>query len=95
MRYFVYILLCYDNTFYTGWTIDLIKRLGKHNSGKGAKYTRSRTPVCIVYAEEYKSKSEAMKREYQIKQLTKQEKIVLCHLKEYYDYNVTRNTKRS
>lgn len=80
VRYFVYILLCWDNTFYTGWTTDLIKRLGVHNSGKGAKYTRCRRPVTIVYAEECKSKSAAMKEEYRIKQLTREQKEKLCHL---------------
>lgn len=80
MKYFVYILLCRDNTLYTGWTNDLIKRLGKHNGGRGAKYTRSRTPVCIVYSEECKSKSEAMKEEYRIKQLNRKEKEKLCQL---------------
>ncbi len=80
MRYFVYVLLCRDNTLYTGWTTDLIERLGKHNGGKGAKYTRSRRPVCIVYAEEMKSKSDAMKEEYRIKQLSREEKIKLCQL---------------
>ena len=81
-RYFVYVLLCYDNTLYTGWTTNILKRLSKHNSGRGAKYTRSRTPVCIVYSEEMKSKSAAMKKEYRVKQLSRKEKARLCHIEE-------------
>lgn len=75
MSYFVYILRCSDNTLYTGITTDLERRLGEHNgSPKGAKYTRNRRPVKIVYSEPCKDKSAASKREYAIKQLTKREK---------------------
>ena len=73
-RFFVYILCCRDNTFYTGYTDDLLKRLKAHNSGKGAKYTKSRLPVKIVYYEDKLSKSEAMKREWAIKKLSRKEK---------------------
>jgi len=74
---YVYILRCSDGTFYTGYTNNLEKRLKVHNSGKGAKYTRCRLPVELVYFEEYFTKSEAAKREYTIKQLTRQNKIKL------------------
>ena len=61
--------------YYTGWTNDLDKRLKAHNGGKsGAKYTRNRRPVTLVYYEEFQEKQEAMKREYAIKQLTRKEK---------------------
>ena len=78
---YVYILKCSDNTLYTGWTTSLEKRLKSHNSGKGAKYTRVRLPVEIVYFEEFQDKKEAMKREYAIKQLSRQEKLKLIDSK--------------
>lgn len=71
---YTYIIRCSDNTLYTGWTTDLNRRLLSHNQGKGAKYTRSRTPVTLVYFEEFADKRAAMRREYEIKQLTRQEK---------------------
>ena len=71
---YVYILQCFDNSLYTGFTNDLEKRVRVHNSGKGAKYTRCRLPVKLVYYEEFETKSEAMKREYSVKQLTRIEK---------------------
>ena len=74
---YVYILKCSDNTLYTGWTNSLEKRLKVHNSGKGAKYTKARLPVELVYYEEYEDKIEAMKREYEIKQLTRIKKLKL------------------
>ena len=78
---YVYILKCSDNTLYTGWTTSLEKRIKAHNSGKGAKYTRVRLPVEIVYFEEFEDKKEAMKREYAIKQLSRQEKLKLIDRK--------------
>ena len=66
---YTYIVKCSDETLYTGWTNNLKKRLEAHNSGKGAKYTKNRRPVELVYFEEYDTKQEAMKREYAIKQL--------------------------
>lgn len=69
--YYVYILLCSDKTFYTGWTNDPKKRTDKHNSGKGAKYLRGRTPAQIVYLEEFTDKSLAMKREAEIKRMNR------------------------
>lgn len=74
MSNYVYILECKDGTYYTGWTTCLERRLEEHNSGKGAKYTRSRGPVRLIYQEEFETKEEAMSREYAIKQLTRQEK---------------------
>ncbi len=71
---YVYILKCHDNTYYTGWTTDLLRRLKKHNDGTGAKYTRSRRPVKLVYYEILNSRSAALKREYDIKQLTRKQK---------------------
>lgn len=71
---YVYILLCSDNTYYTGWTNHLEHRVQMHNEKKGAKYTKSRTPVTLVYYETFDTKSEALKREYEIKQLSRKEK---------------------
>ena len=72
--HYVYILRCADDTLYTGWTTDVEKRVAVHNSGKGAKYTRARLPLELVYTEEFDDKVEAQKREYAIKQLTRAEK---------------------
>lgn len=69
-----YILLCADGTFYCGWTNDLEKRVRVHNEGKGAKYTKGRRPVRLVYWEVFASKREAMKRETAIKRLSRKEK---------------------
>ena len=74
---YVYILRCADGTFYTGWTTDLAARVATHNTGKGAKYTKSRLPVELIYYEEYGDKSTAMAREYAIKRLTRAEKEAL------------------
>ena len=73
-KHFVYILRCADGTFYTGYTTDPERRTKVHNSGRGAKYTRPRRPVEIIYLEEYDDKAEAQRREYAIKQLTRAEK---------------------
>ena len=78
---YVYIILCGDNTLYTGWTNDLHKRFKEHSSGKGAKYTKARLPVDIVYYEEFEDKIDAMKREYEIKQLKRKEKLELINRK--------------
>lgn len=74
---YTYIIKCADSTLYTGWTNDLDKRIKAHNSGKGAKYTKTRRPVKLVYYEEHETKNEAMSREYAIKQLTRREKELL------------------
>ncbi|MCH8049197.1 GIY-YIG nuclease family protein [Patescibacteria group bacterium] len=65
--YYTYIARCSDNSLYTGYCIDISAREKKHNEGEGAKYTRQRTPVKIVYFEEFQNRTEAMKRERQIK----------------------------
>ncbi|MBI4457857.1 GIY-YIG nuclease family protein [Candidatus Uhrbacteria bacterium] len=70
----VYMVRCGDGSLYTGITTDLERRLGEHNSGKGAAYTRSRLPVSLVYREEYMNESDARKREAAIKKLPKSEK---------------------
>jgi len=75
--WFVYLLLCSDNTLYCGITNNLEKRINTHNKGKGAKYTRSRLPVEIYYYEESPNKSEASKREYQIKKMSRENKLKL------------------
>jgi|GEM_PF-1074541 len=79
MLHYTYILLCSDNTLYTGYTNDLKKRVITHNLGKGAKYTRNRLPVKLLYWEISASKSAAMQREYSIKTLTRNEKILLIN----------------
>jgi len=68
---YVYILECRDKTYYTGYAVDLERRLQEHQEGTGCKYTRGRRPVQLVYWEDCPSKSAAMQREYQLKQLTK------------------------
>ena len=73
-KHYVYILRCSDGTFYTGWTTDPERRTKVHNSGKGAKYTRARRPVELIYYEEFDDKIEAQRREWAIKQLTRAEK---------------------
>ena len=71
---YTYIVKCKDGSFYTGWTNDIEKRIEAHNAGKGAKYTKTRRPVELVYLEEFPTKEEAMKREYVIKQMTRKAK---------------------
>ena len=76
-KHYVYILRCSDNSFYTGYTTDPERRTKVHNSGKGAKYTRPRRPVELIYTEEFDDKREAQRREYAIKQLARTEKVEL------------------
>ena len=76
--YFVYMLECADGTLYTGITTDLERRLDEHNnSSKGAKYTRARRPVVLVYSEALETRSLASKREFLIKKLSRNKKLVL------------------
>jgi putative endonuclease len=75
--YLIYILKCSDGTLYTGYTNNLEKRIEAHNAGKGAKYTRGRRPVKMVYSEKFRSKSKALKREWEIKKMERVEKINL------------------
>lgn len=79
--WFVYILRCGDDTLYTGSTDDISRRLAAHNSGKGAKYTRGRGPLELVYSEELPSHSEALKREIAIKRLSRPQKLKLIEVK--------------
>ncbi|ABS35352.1 MULTISPECIES: GIY-YIG nuclease family protein [Clostridium] len=78
---YVYIVECRDGTLYTGWTTDIERRIGQHNKGTGAKYTRARRPVVLKYFEKFDTKREAMKRECEIKMLSRKDKIKL------FDYN--------
>ena len=81
-KWYVYILKCADDTLYTGITTDVEKRLEAHRSGKGAKYTRGRSPLELVYRETCGSHSEALKRERKIKSLTREEKQKLIESEE-------------
>ena len=74
---YVYILRCRDHTLYTGWTTDLNKRVVAHNRGMGAKYTKARLPVQLVYSEPFETKQEAMRREWAIKRLPRSRKLAL------------------
>ena len=74
---YTYIVRCKDDSLYCGWTNNLEKRIASHNAGTGAKYTKSRHPVELVYFETFDTKEEAMRREYTIKQLSRQEKLKL------------------
>lgn len=74
---YTYLLECADHTLYCGWTNNLEKRVKAHNSGLGAKYTKPRRPVTLVYFEEFETKEEAMRREAAIKRLSRYEKIKL------------------
>ncbi len=75
--YYTYMVLCSDSSLYTGYTDDLVRRVRAHNSGKGAKYTRSRRPVRLVYLEKFSTKQQAMQREYAIKQWPRRQKLQL------------------
>ena len=75
MKWYVYILRCADGTLYTGSTNDPDRRLAAHNAGKGAKYTRCRLPVTMVYREEVPDKSAALQREWAVKQMKRSEKL--------------------
>lgn len=91
-EHIVYILRCKDLTLYTGYTNDLENRLEMHTNGKGAKYTRGRGPFQVVFVEKFPTKEAAMKREYQIKQLSRKEKFQLIRdkLKEVMQFEHTK-----
>lgn len=72
---YTYIVRCRDGTLYTGWTNNLEKRIKDHNDGKGAKYTKSRRPVVLAYYEEFRTKEEAMRREWEIKHMSRAQKL--------------------
>jgi len=80
MSYWVYILRCCDGSLYTGIALDINRRLAVHQSGKGAKYTRSRRPLTVVYREELPDKSAALRREIAIKHLSRAEKLKLISI---------------
>ena len=83
-KWFLYILLCSDGTYYTGVTTDVDRRLNEHNTNKrGAKYTKTRRPVNLVYTKEFGNRSSAQAAEYKVKRLTKKQKILLI-LKERF-----------
>lgn len=89
--HYTYIVECRDQTLYTGWTTDLEKRVRAHNEGKGAKYTKSRAPVKLVYYEQYETKQEALKREYAIKQLSRKDKLALIQNKKLQHIHIHKN----
>jgi putative endonuclease len=80
--WYVYIVECFDGSLYTGITTDVNKRIGTHNQGKGAKYTRGRRPVVLLISFSVESKGVALKEEYRIKQLTRKDKLKLCNIYE-------------
>lgn len=75
--HYTYMVECSDGSLYTGYTTDVERRTREHNTGKGAKYTRSRLPVRLVYYETHETKNQAMRREYELKQLTRDKKLKL------------------
>lgn len=75
--YYIYVVECGDGTLYTGYTVNLEKRIKAHNDGKGAKYTRGRTPIVLKYYEEFECKNDALKRESEIKSFSKTKKVDL------------------
>ena len=77
-RFFAYLLLCADGSYYAGYTTDLTRRVAVHNAGKGAKYTKSRLPVTLVYFEELDSEHAAKSREWHLKRLSHREKEALA-----------------
>ena len=79
MSVFVYMVECADKTLYTGWTTDVERRLKAHNSGRGARYTRERGPVRVVYVEEVPDRRAALKRELAIKRLARAQKLKLIY----------------
>ena len=79
---YTYIFRCSDGSLYTGWTNNLEKRISAHNAGRGAKYTKPRRPVVLAYYEEFQTKEEAMRREWEIKHMTREEKMQMIHTRE-------------
>jgi putative endonuclease len=74
----VYLIECSDGTLYTGYTTDIERRVGEHNAGDGATYTRGRTPVELRHSETFDAKGDALSREHAIKRLSRDEKLALC-----------------
>jgi putative endonuclease len=75
---FVYIVRCADDTLYTGWALDVTRRVAAHNGGKGARYTATRGPVTLVYSEEVATRGDALRRERVIKRYPRAKKLALC-----------------
>jgi putative endonuclease len=78
---FVYLLRCSDGTIYTGWTLDVARRVRTHQQGRGARYTRARRPVALIYQERLPSQREAMQREIAIKHMSRPRKLALAGMK--------------
>ncbi|WP_453992568.1 GIY-YIG nuclease family protein [Bacillus nitroreducens] len=79
-KHYFYVVECKDGSFYAGYTTDVEERLKKHNEGKGAKYTRGRGPISLLYAQEFDTKEEAMRVEYRFKRLKRSEKERLLEM---------------
>ena len=79
MAFYCYLLECADGTYYCGWTKDVERRVQTHNRGQGARYTRARRPVKLVYMEELENQSEAMRREHRLKKKSHEAKTFLIH----------------
>ncbi|TYR78328.1 GIY-YIG nuclease family protein [Priestia megaterium] len=89
-NHYFYVVECSDETYYAGYTNDLLRRISVHNSGKGAKYTRARLPVSLLWYEAYKTKTEAMKKEYWFKQLTRKQKEKYIRKEKQKSYESTK-----
>ena len=90
MRYFCYILVCADGTYYAGWSADPVRRERQHNAGRGARYTRTRRPVKLVYVEEQPDRVSAMRRERQIKGMRRAKKeALISNTKATKDHEIT------
>jgi len=87
MTYYCYMLKCADDSYYTGWSTDPERRLNQHNAGNGARYTRSRRPVELVYTEELPTRSAAMQREIKIKRLPRAKKHSLSENYSHVDFD--------
>jgi len=94
MKYYLYILKTVSDTLYCGIAKDFQKRFEEHKIAKGAKYTKSHKPLCIVYVDEFENKSQALKEEYRIKKtLTKKEKLILIEQNKEKTKKIMENTK--
>jgi putative endonuclease len=85
--HYVYIVECCDGTLYTGYTTDIEKRIAKHNSGKGSKYTRARLPVTLLTFWAFDSKTSALREEYRIKRLNRVQKLKLIEARQQQTYD--------
>ena len=89
---FVYMVRCADDSLYTGWAVDVVRRVAAHNAGRGARYTRMHRPVVLVYSEELPTRSKAMQRELAIKRYPRAKKLAMCE-KKTIDEGPLRETK--